>query len=470
MNTSKTRNLYYVMDEKEEMFVKGNLNNHENSYTGEIDRAFRTYSKEEAIHISNECNDIGMNTKVVMFTWRCTLVARNVKGIENNSGIKGDRKLSELNAGETFKDGNGIEYIVCQQFENGTAAVVRKGLFDHRLYFGDTNDWRDSNIREYLNKEYFKELAAQFGEDNIVEFTRDLISLDGYDDYGKCRDKVSIMSLLDYMKYHKDIGDCENIYYLLTPATNDINTGRSILYNRTLEIIEKGLHKRPPVVIWENVPNLASQGKKVSHKHHLDHYIETMEAMGYKSTYAILDASKYGIPQARERLYVVSLLSGNEFEFPDEIPLKFHLRDFLDKTVNPADYQLSDAEKQLFFTNNGKLYVKEATKIGYKLVEDGDCINVAFPNSKTRRGRVGKGVAKTLTTAPRQAVYVNGCLRMLTAKECWRLMGFKDRDYAAMKRVGLTEAQICHLAGNSICVPVLQQIFTKLITMGEIEQ
>ena len=244
----------------------------------------------------------------------------------------------------------------------------------------------------------------------------------------------------------------------------------SIDDNRTLEIIEKGLHKRPPVVIWENVPNLASQGKKVSHKHHLDHYIETMEAMGYKSTYAILDASKYGIPQARERLYVVSLLSGNEFEFPDEIPLKFHLRDFLDKTVNPADYQLSDAEKQLFFTNNGKLYVKEATKIGYKLVEDGDCINVAFPNSKTRRGRVGKGVAKTLTTAPRQAVYVNGCLRMLTAKEYWRLMGFKDRDYAAMKRVGLTEAQICHLAGNSICVPVLQQIFTKLITMGEIER
>lgn len=208
----------------------------------------------------------------------------------------------------------------------------------------------------------------------------------------------------------------------------------------------------------------------LNNKHHLDHYIETMEAMGYKSTYAILDASKYGISQARERLYVVSLLSGNEFEFPDEIPLKFHLRDFLDKTVNPADYQLSDAEKQLFFTNNGKLYVKEATKIGYKLVEDGDCINVAFPNSKTRRGRVGKGVAKTLTTAPRQAVYTNGVLRMLTAKEYWRLMGFKDRDYAAMKKVGLTDAQICHLAGNSICVPVLQHIFTKLIAMGEIER
>ena len=250
---------------------------------------------------------------------------------------------------------------------------------------------------------------------------------------------------------------------------NDINTGRSILYNRTLEIIESGLHKRPPVVIWENVPNLASQGKKVSHKHHLDHYIETMERLGYRSAYAILDASKYGIPQARERLYVVSLLSGKEFEFPEEIPLKYHLVDFLDKTINPIDFALSDAEKQLFFTNNGSLYVKEATKIGYKLVEDGDCVNVAFPNSKTRRGRVGKGIAKTLTTSPRQAVYTNGMLRMLSAKECWRLMGFKDKDYAAMKRIGLTDSQIFHLAGNSICVPVLQHIFKKLIDMGEIE-
>lgn len=249
---------------------------------------------------------------------------------------------------------------------------------------------------------------------------------------------------------------------------NDINTGRSILYNRTLEIIESGLHKRPPVVIWENVPNLASEGKKVSHKHHLDHYIDQMEMMGYKSTYSILDASKYGIPQARERLYVVSLLSGKDFQFPDEVPLKWHVKDFLDKSVNPADYPLSEAEKAIFFNENGHLYVKEATKAGCKLVEDGDVINVAFPSSKTRRGRVGKGIAKTLTTSPRQAVYINGTLRMLTAKEHWRLMGFKDRDYAAMRKAGITDTQISHLAGNSICVPVLVEIFKKLMDMGEL--
>ena len=249
---------------------------------------------------------------------------------------------------------------------------------------------------------------------------------------------------------------------------NDTNTGRSILYQRTLEIIDHGLRKRPPVVIWENVPNLASQGKKVSHKHHLDHYIDTMEKMGYVSTYAILDASKYGIPQARERLYVVSLLSGKEYQFPQEIPLKYKLKDFLDKTVKPEDYPLSAAEEKLFFQKDGKLFVREATKLGYKEVEEGDCINVAFPTSQTRRGRVGKGVAKTLTTSPRQAVYINGHTRMLTTKEHWRLMGFKDRDYVKMRQVGLSDNQISHLAGNSICVPVLKMMFQKLIEMGEI--
>lgn len=249
---------------------------------------------------------------------------------------------------------------------------------------------------------------------------------------------------------------------------NDVNTGRSILYQRTLEIIDHGLVKRPPVVIWENVPNLLSQGKKVAHKEHFDHYIQTMKEMGYESSYAILDASDYNIPQSRPRVYVVSLLSGRHFEFPEKMPLKFKLKSFLEKDVDPKDYALTDKEQAIFFKKGDILCVKEATKLGYKEVEDGDSINVAFPSSKTRRGRVGKGVAKTLTTSPRQAVYVDGVLRLMTTKEHWRLMGFKDRDYQNMKKAGLTDSQISHLAGNSICVPVLQQIFMKLIEMGEI--
>lgn len=105
---------------------------------------------------------------------------------------------------------------------------------------------------------------------------------------------------------------------------NNINTGRSILYEETLAIIDHKLPERPKVIIWENVPNLLSEGKKVNHRVHHNHYLTEMERMGYENYYAILDASQYGIPQARQRLYTVSIrkdvLNGREFRFPEPVP------------------------------------------------------------------------------------------------------------------------------------------------------
>lgn len=251
---------------------------------------------------------------------------------------------------------------------------------------------------------------------------------------------------------------------------NNVNTGRSILYEETLSIIDHKLPKRPTVCLWENVPNLLSEGKKVCHRVHHNHYLQAMEDMGYQNYYAILKASDYGIPQARERLYTVSILkealNGQEFHFPEPFPLEKDIRSYLDYNVDPEEYSLGEAEKQIFFMQNGQLCVKEATKQGYKPVNDFDVINVEFPNSKTRRGRVGHGVCKTLTTSPRQAVYYNGTLRMLTAKEHLRLMGFEDKDYQLMKNSGLTDQQISYLAGNSICIPVLEQIYLELKKLG----
>lgn len=248
---------------------------------------------------------------------------------------------------------------------------------------------------------------------------------------------------------------------------NDINTGRSILFEETLNIIDHKLPSRPKIVLWENVPNLLAEGKKVNHRIHHNYYLEEMERMGYKSYYAVLNAADYGIPQARERLYTVSLLKSEfkdkEFEFPKPEPLKKDIRYYLDKKADWSKYELSEAEKSIFFKReDGQLCVKEATKLGYKEVNEYDVINVEFPTSKTRRGRVGQGVCKTLTTSPRQAIYYDGKLRMLTAKEHLRLMGFKDVDYNHMHRCGITDRQISYLAGNSICIPVLEKIFKQI--------
>lgn len=250
---------------------------------------------------------------------------------------------------------------------------------------------------------------------------------------------------------------------------NDINTGRSILYEETLAIIDHKLNNRPKVVIWENVPNLLAEGKKVNNRVYHQHYLDTMESMGYTNYFQILNAAEYGIAQNRRRVYTISILkdvlNGRDFEFPeasDKIP---PLKKYLDKDINWDTYSLTAKQNELFFRKDGYLYVREATKAGYKLVEEYDCIDVARPDSKTRRGRVGHGVCQTITTTPTHAVYYDGRLRMLTASEHLKFMGFTDKDYKHMKNAGLTDDQISSLAGNSICIPVLEKIFGKLREM-----
>lgn len=111
-----------------------------------------------------------------------------------------------------------------------------------------------------------------------------------------------------------------------------------------------------------------------------------------------------------------------------------------------------------------KVIVREATKKGFAEAYEGDSINLEQPNSKTRRGRVGRGVAQTLTTSPQQAVVesYNSRIRKLTPKECWRLMGFCDADFEKAEAVN-SNTQLYKQAGNSIVVDVLYYIFKNLL-------
>ena len=173
---------------------------------------------------------------------------------------------------------------------------------------------------------------------------------------------------------------------------NNINTGRSILYERTLEILDPHpvgrnpeLTKQPKVVVWENVPGLLYR-----HKEHLDHYLATMESYGYHNYYKILSAEDYNCPQARPRLFTVSLLTEKPFVFPEKVELTRKLESIIDRDVDFSAYEPSPAEKEILFQlEDGTWCVREATKKGYKEIHDYQVVNLAFPNSKTRRGRVG---------------------------------------------------------------------------------
>lgn len=115
--------------------------------------------------------------------------------------------------------------------------------------------------------------------------------------------------------------------------------------------------------------------------------------------------------------------------------------------------------------------VKSALKCGYEIAGgEESAINLSYPNSETRRGRVGTGVANTLDTKCEQGVvdtiyYPNGdcqiAIRKLTPKECFRLQAFPDEMFERAKFVN-SDSQLYKQAGNSVTVNVVYQIARKL--------
>jgi len=102
--------------------------------------------------------------------------------------------------------------------------------------------------------------------------------------------------------------------------------------------------------------------------------------------------------------------------------------------------------------------VKEATKKGYSVAEEGDSINLSIPNSKTRRGRVGKGVAQTLDTKMEQHILKDTKIRRLTPMECERLQGFPDG-----WTDGISDTQRYKSLGNAVTTTVVCEIAKKLL-------
>lgn len=116
-----------------------------------------------------------------------------------------------------------------------------------------------------------------------------------------------------------------------------------------------------------------------------------------------------------------------------------------------------------------RMQIKEATKQGYAEAACGDSINLAFPDSKTRRGRVGKGIAQTLDTSCNQGIPYIGCglIRRLTPRECWRLQGFSDVMFDRACAVN-SDNQLYRQAGNSVTISVVYAVGSRIVEAQEL--
>lgn len=214
--------------------------------------------------------------------------------------------------------------------------------------------------------------------------------------------------------------------------------------------------QKPSYLLIENVKNLLSiNGGRDFGKLQIE-----LDEIGYDVEWDVLDTAEV-LPQHRERVYIVGHLRGRGTRkvFPirreDQPAINEQQKISIIGTTKPAAATNSYAE-------NNVLAIKEATKMGYAEGYEGDSINISQPNSKTRRGRVGKQRANTLETGLTQGVIESDLrIRKLTPLETWRLQGFTDEQFYKAQAVN-SNSQLYKQAGNSVSVPVVYAVAKHL--------
>ena len=274
---------------------------------------------------------------------------------------------------------------------------------------------------------------------------------------------------------------------------------------------------RPKYLFLENVRGLLNHDGGAT----FETIIRTLDELGYDVEWQVLNSKNFGVPQNRERVFIIGHLRGertkNVFPISGESEQSNHQQpkiEIVGNTKNPngtrkgtrsvvygsggvvgtltaTDYKEPKqvAIKQfgilqpnfnqcgVVYETDGiaptirayqgrglepKIRVKEATSQGYAEAQIGDSVNLSHPNSKTRRGRVGRQIANTLLTGESQGVVEPDFrIRKLTPRECWRLQGFPDWAFDKAQEVN-SNSQLYKQAGNSVTVNVISAIAKEL--------
>lgn len=279
------------------------------------------------------------------------------------------------------------------------------------------------------------------------------------------------------------------------------------------EIARAAKEIKPRYLFLENVRNLLSHDKGKT----FTAMLTILDELGYDAEWQVLNSKNFGVPQNRERVFIIGHLrgectsrvfpiQGENKESDREPKIKIlgnvknpncrskgtrslvHDKNGIVEALTATDYKepkkvainfpkilqigrgfnkggvhnIAPTITKNSYQENNFLSIKEATKKGYSIASVGDSINLSHSNSKTRRGRVGKNIANTLLTSDEQGVVLSDYkIRKLTPRECWRLQGFPDWAFDKAQKVN-SNSQLYKQAGNSVTVNVIEEIAKRL--------
>lgn len=267
--------------------------------------------------------------------------------------------------------------------------------------------------------------------------------------------------------------------------------------------------RHPRYLLFENVPGLLNHDGGRTFAAILD----ALDRLGYGVEWQVLNSKDFGVPQARRRVYIVGYLDGRcagkvfpvtETAGTSLVQIQAGARG--ERVYSPSGVSCTLSAEAGGFGGRTGLYdvagmpIKEATRKGYKLAYPGDSIDISYATMNTRRGRVGRGIAHTLTTGSTQGtlapcfidmnenpevtriarcltakqnggirrhrreasgVLSGGRIRRLTPRECLRLQGWRDEQIDKVLAIQ-SDNQAYRQAGNGVTVTVVEAIGRRI--------
>lgn len=237
--------------------------------------------------------------------------------------------------------------------------------------------------------------------------------------------------------------------------------------------------ERPQVLLMENVPQVHSKENMPD----FQKWMGFLESKGYSNYWQDLNARDYGVAQNRNRCFMVSLFGEWNYKFPQPIPLKRMLKDYLEDEVGEKYYINNEKAQKLIQALKGDRGISNQRSVGNGVVE----IEVQKPMIVAMRGRIPgnpsdraagiptrqrlelnrQGICNTLTSVQKDNLLMEAAyrIRKLTPLECWRLMGFSDGDFRKAEEVN-SNTKLYKQAGNSLVKIVMIAILSQLNIKG----
>lgn len=149
------------------------------------------------------------------------VLKKEMEELRSGQKVECNKRFSKcLTIGDTFELA-GVNWKIIDITSDGY--VCLSDSIGEMKFSSENNDWRTSDLRKNLNVEFLKKIESEIGSDNLIEFERNLLSLDGQTEYGTCDDKVSLLTVDEYRKYRKLLPNTGDWFWLISPWSTPCN-------------------------------------------------------------------------------------------------------------------------------------------------------------------------------------------------------------------------------------------------------